>query len=207
MSDRVPCKQCGATILPATAAATGGMCMACKQGIRSNLERSKEYYRKQRLPNPERDYWGALVNRIYHTDAGFDGISATERVYYLGCVLNGEVYNGGLHQFYSNSSGEHYSETLDALQQLGAVHSRRILVRSCELLFPGVDTPPRDRDERFRVLPWWPKSPSDPPALWAEELDRLDKEYWTDPDGLGAMLTRFGIEHGLFTEPPPDNGH
>src|SRR5688572_5465366 len=126
MSSRGPCIECGATILPSTSAATGGVCMACKHGIRSNLERAKEYYRKQRLPNPERDYWTSLVRRIYHTDAGYSGLTDVERVYYLGCVVNGEVYNGGLHQFYSNSAGDRYAETLDALQQLGAVHSRRV---------------------------------------------------------------------------------
>jgi len=32
---RVPCNTCGAEILEATAKATGGICMACKQGLRS----------------------------------------------------------------------------------------------------------------------------------------------------------------------------
>ena len=35
------CLECGATMLAATAARTGGFCMACKQGIRSNIEASK----------------------------------------------------------------------------------------------------------------------------------------------------------------------
>ena len=34
MITRIPCNTCGAEILPATAEATGGVCMACKQGIR-----------------------------------------------------------------------------------------------------------------------------------------------------------------------------
>lgn len=179
--------------------------MACKQGIRANLERAKEFYRKQRLPNPERDYWSALVNRIYHTEAGYGGIAPVERVYYLCCVVNGEIYNGGLHQFYSNSAGDRYSETLDALQQLGATHARRIVIRSCEFLFPGMDAPPTDRQERCAILPWWPDAPTDPPVTWADELACLDKEYLAEPDGLGAILTRYGIDHGLFTEPPADN--
>ena len=199
MTERVPCKQCGAAILPTTAAATSGVCMACKQGIRSNMERAKAFYEEQRKPNPERDYWTALVNRIYHTQEGYGGLSNTERVYYLCCVLNGEVYNGGLHQFYSNSSGEHYSETLAALEDMNAWHSRRILARSCELLFPGCSAPPHDREQRFEVLPWWPKTSSEPPALWAAELDLLDKEFWTDPDGLSDRLTAYGITHSLFS--------
>jgi hypothetical protein len=34
MITRISCETCGADILPATAEATGGICMACKQGIR-----------------------------------------------------------------------------------------------------------------------------------------------------------------------------
>jgi hypothetical protein len=34
MITRIPCDKCGAEILPTTAVATGGICMACKQGIR-----------------------------------------------------------------------------------------------------------------------------------------------------------------------------
>lgn len=48
MTQRVPCKKCGAEILPTTAEATGGVCMACKNGIRKDLEKSKEFYRKER---------------------------------------------------------------------------------------------------------------------------------------------------------------
>ena len=48
MTQRIPCKRCGAEILPATAQATGGVCMACKNGIRKDIEKSKDYYRKER---------------------------------------------------------------------------------------------------------------------------------------------------------------
>jgi hypothetical protein len=48
MTQRIPCKECGAEILPTTAQATGGVCMACKNGIRKNIEKSKEYYRQER---------------------------------------------------------------------------------------------------------------------------------------------------------------
>lgn len=202
MTERVPCHECGATILPTTAAATGGVCMACKQGIRTSLEKSKVFYAEQRKPNPERDYWSSLINRIYKTPAGYDGLAETEKTYFLGCVLNGEVRNGGLHQFYSNSSGDRYTETLEALETLDAWHSRRILARSCELLFPGRREPPQDRGARFDVLPWGPKNKEDPPAPWAAELDQLDKEFWSDPDDLSKRLTDWGLKHGFFPSRP-----
>lgn len=202
MSDRVPCRDCGETILPATAALTGGVCMACKQGIRKNIERAKVFYEEQKKPDPERDYWTALVNRIYHTEAGYAGLAPAERTYYLGCVLNGEVYNGGLHQFYSNSAGDRYADTVSALDELRASNSLRILRRSCDLLFPGADAPPSDRARRFEVLPWWPDDPAAPRPTWEVELSQLDKEFWADPDTLGDRLTRYGLDHGLFSPKP-----
>jgi len=172
--------------------------MACKQGIRSALEQSKAFYAEQRKPNPERDYWTALIRRIYHTPEGYEGLSSVEKNYFLCCVLNGEVNNGGLHQFYSNSSGERYLETLEALEELDLWQCRRILARSCELLFPSSSAPPRDDEERLELLPWGPDDPSAPPAAWAAELDRLDKEYWKDPDDLCNRLTAYGIANNLF---------
>lgn len=41
MSDKIPCKECQELILPRTAEKTGGICMACKQGIRESIEQSK----------------------------------------------------------------------------------------------------------------------------------------------------------------------
>ncbi len=38
MSTRVACQKCGASILPATAERTGGLCMPCKEGRRRDLE-------------------------------------------------------------------------------------------------------------------------------------------------------------------------
>lgn len=178
--------------------------MACKHRIRAALEQSKAFYAEQRKPNPERDYWTSLIHRIYHTREGYDGLSQVEKNYFLCCVLNGEVNNGGLHQFYANSSGKRYEETLEALEELDAWHSRRILARSCELLFPGCSAPPRDDEERMELLPWGPDEdePSAPPAAWAAELDSLDKEYWKDPDDLYDRLTAYGVANKLFGPPP-----
>ena len=50
MITRIPCNKCGSEILPTTAEATGGICMACKQGIRRGaVDRHGRSIEKQEL--------------------------------------------------------------------------------------------------------------------------------------------------------------
>jgi hypothetical protein len=201
MSQRVPCKECGATILPTTAAATGGLCMACKQGIRKNLDQAKAYYEKLKEPDPERDYWKLLIHRIYKTTQGYSGLSYPETIYYLGCVLQGEVHNGGFHQFFTNSSGDRYSETLDALEEIGAYESRRLLTLATELFFLS-DTPSKDRTERYHQMPEYGEPLCGHDPNWQKKSDELDRAFWKNPDDLSGRLTSYGIQHGLFVPLP-----
>jgi lipoprotein NlpI len=122
------CSKCGATMLATTAARTGGICMAYKQGIRQHIEDAKVYYQQQRQPDPFRDFWVVLVRRVYSAPDGFYRLSHSEQTYYLATVLQGETFNGGIVQFFENSSGDFYRETLDALQELGAIRCHALLV-------------------------------------------------------------------------------
>src|ERR1051326_5628751 len=115
-SAQVTCSECGATMLASTAARTGGLCMACKQGIRKHIESARVYYQQQRLPDPFRDYWRDLVRSVHDTPDGFYRLSPQEQTYFSVCLLDGEVYNGGMHQFFYNSSGDHYAEALRGLR-------------------------------------------------------------------------------------------
>lgn len=89
MTQRVPCTECGAEILPATAAATGGVCMACKKGIRKDLENAKRYYAKQKEYDPYRELWSSLAKRNHKTEAGYEGFSADERLYFSATLVGG----------------------------------------------------------------------------------------------------------------------
>jgi len=182
-------------MLASTAARTGGLCMACKQGIRQHIEAAKVYYRDQRQPDPFRDYWTALVHRVHDTPDGFYRLSADERTYYSVCVLHGEVYNGGMYQFFSNS-GSYYHEALRGLEQLGATRCRVLLVEACRVLFPNGD-PPRDRAERDALMPMCPDTPGAPLPAWDLELERIDDEFCTDPDNLGDRLRKYALDHQL----------
>jgi len=186
-------------ILPATAKATDGVCMACKQGIRKNLDSTKKYYEEQRKPDPVRDYWKVLVHRVHHTPEGFYGLSPTERTYYAVCLFEGEIYNGGVHQFFYNSSGNFYSEVIAGLQELGAIKSLELLLLAKQVLFSDVDLPAATA-ERREILPWWPKDKTAPTPAWSVELDSIDGKFYADPDKLGERLRYYALYHKLIPE-------
>jgi hypothetical protein len=185
--------------------------MACKQGIRQNIEAGKRRYEEQRKYDPFRELWKSLVHRVYETDAGYQGLSAAERLYYSVGVLDGEVYNGGMHQFFSNTSGSMFEDVVDGLMELKTQQALKLLLRAKDILFDQHE-PPRDREARWKALKQYPKGDSAPD--WAIELEQVDKAYWKDPDHLSDRLRAFAEERGLvapfrkIAEPdaPPNGG-
>lgn len=171
--------------------------MPCKQGNRENLERAKEYYKKQKEYNPVRELWKSLVLRVHKTEEGYEGLNPAERTYWCIGILEGEVYNGGFHQFFTNSSGEHYSDVIDALLEVKAFESLRLLREAAELLFEDGQVP-TDRALRNSLIKDYPKEGYKETA-WCIRLDELDKAYWSNPDALAEKLERYAEEHDLVT--------
>jgi len=183
-------------MLATTAARTGGLCMACKQGIRQHIEAAKVYYQQQRQPDPFRDYWTSLVHRVHDVPDGFYRLSHPEQTYFLVTVLQGEVFNGGIGQFFDNSSGDFYRETLDALEELGAMRCHGLLVAAKHVLFPHGDIP-RDQAARYEIMPKYPDAPDAPRPDWDMELERISDEFYTDPDQLPERLHRYALDNQL----------
>lgn len=73
MTDKIPCKECKELILPTTAKKTGGICMACKQGIRESIEQSKKNYRRLKEYDPYRELWLYLVKK--NSEYGFNSLT------------------------------------------------------------------------------------------------------------------------------------
>jgi len=195
------CSKCGATMLAATAARTGGLCMACKQGIRQHIEAARGAYQQRRKPDAFRNYWTSLVECVYSAPDGVYRLSQQERTYFLVSVFRGEVDNGGIGQFFDNSSGDYYRETLESLAELKAMRCHALLVSAKQLLFPNID-PPRDVSERSGVMPEYPDEPDAPRPSWDLELERITRDLYTDPDKLGERLDRYALEHGLVQISP-----
>jgi hypothetical protein len=180
--------------------------MACKQGIRKNIEASKKYYEEQRKYNPMRELWTSLVMRVHKTEDGFEGLTQDEKIYFAVGVLDGEVYNGGFDQYFWNSSGGLYTWAIDGLLELKARNSLQLLTDAAKLLFD--DDVPEDREARADAIR---KIPNDdgPAPEWADRLEEIDRAYCEDPDGLGVRLEAFARERGLvqpFDKNPAESG-
>ena len=197
MTDKVPCSKCDALILPSTAERTGGVCMACKQGIRESIEESKAFYEKQKEYDPYSELWSSLVGRVHGDNGAFDNLSKPEKIYFAVSCLDGEVYNGGMHQFFSNSSGEFYAEAIEGLTLLEATESLSLLRCATKILF-GDAFPPKDRQQRWALMKQYSDYENEPMPEWSMELEKIDRQYWKDPDDLGDLLINYVEESGLI---------
>ena len=81
---------------------------------------------------------------------GFEGLSTSEvRVVALE-ALEGDVMNGGLGQYFFNSSGDLALVALRGLEALGAVETHRALKEAIAKVWP--DKYPTDRDTRTDAI-------------------------------------------------------
>jgi hypothetical protein len=90
----------------------------------------------------------------------------------------GEIVNGGMSQFFSNSSGNRTHETLAALRMIGALLCVELLEKALKL-FPD-STAPVDRQKRCELLfAFEERNP--------QFLQGLDEVFYARVDALGAM--------------------
>ena len=73
-------------------------------------------------------------------------LTAPQKVFYLNQNLEREGNNGGLHQFFFKSSGDHADETVRALEAIGASKTAGLLREAIEK-FPNGKVP-EDQDKR-----------------------------------------------------------
>ena len=92
--------------------------------------------------------------------------------------LEMEVNNGGLNQYFINSSGQNCYETLNALKKSGKFETAKILEKAIKLINPK-NIPEKELIEKLRkreVEELYDEKIS-------EELYSLDKEFYKYPDG------------------------
>jgi len=131
--------------------------------------------------------WERIDSRIQELDDDVDALNPRERAFHmLFFVLDGEVDNGGLEQFFFNSSGDNVEAVLDSLVSVGAERTLAVL-RSAVEAFPG-SVVPRDIEKRREALA------SDRSKLPAN-LDALTKDYYGVRGELYPLLMRLVLEH------------
>jgi HEAT repeat protein len=83
-----------------------------------------------------------VLDRVHKV--GFEGLSVPQRVVYCGFLFDAEVCNGGIMQFFGNSSGDQAIETLEALRVLNHAEAYRALDTAMNLVGPSAREPDRD---------------------------------------------------------------
>jgi hypothetical protein len=132
--------------------------------------------------DPLGSLWSDSTNLIFRDSprlARLDRLNPAARAIHLVGILQGEIYNGGFSQFFSNSSGNHVHETVDALKQVGASLTLSLLERAISL-FPS-SIAPSDRQTRCELLFAFE-------AQDEQVLETLDQEFYAKVDLIRKNL-------------------
>lgn len=117
---------------------------------------------------------------------GYESLTETEKIFYCVYWLEGEINNGGFHQYFSNSAGDHAIETVSALKKIGAGYTAEILEQSLTV-FPE-KAPFSDREKRQEQLF----------AIGEENeklLNELDDKFYAYTDPIGSLLVKYLKDH------------
>jgi hypothetical protein len=118
---------------------------------------------------------------LLDTKAEFRRLTTKVQVAYCLHRLESEVNNGGIHQFFSNSTGEYVAETIQALVEIGATKTDELLKRAVSIGFPSAY--PDDAGE-------YETSVADFDDV-AGELDVLDQEFFKYAEPLAELVNKY----------------
>lgn len=126
----------------------------------------------------------ALQEKISKKEAvsGWSGLSDPERIFVCVEDVEAEVNNGGFHQYFFNSAGDHAQEASAAFEAIGARHTARIVRDACAVFPDG--QPPEIREERQELLEQLGED-----AL--SRLGELDDSFYEYQDNIEELLVKF----------------
>jgi hypothetical protein len=125
----------------------------------------------------------------------FDNLSPPDQVFLIIWELYSEVYNGGLWQYFINSSGQRVPYACDALKAIGARQLVPILEAAISSV--GPDVPWNDDEARHRIIYNLPKPVRDC-------LHNLDRQFNAHIDGLNELLYYYLLKHRDQVEAPAE---
>ena len=152
--------------------------MATEDGLTMERRTLADYLNDD---EPVAALWVDMV-KIVHRDSPNDALierlgPASQTLFYVGC-FQGELINGGVSQFFSNSAGNCALETLAALREIGTKICVEILEQAL-VVFPE-GAPPKDRQKRCELL--FAFEERDP-----ELLEQLSRVYYKRVDAMDSV--------------------
>jgi hypothetical protein len=127
-------------------------------------------------------------DRIWSTlrQRGADALTGAQRQCYAVTSFNGEVNNGGLSQYFFNSSGNEWRAALAGLEAMEFTE-RQAVLREATAKF-GKSGPPVDRGERMEQLSELGRADE---TLFSE----LDSRYYRSAEVVDVFVTRYVLKN------------
>lgn len=116
----------------------------------------------------------------------WEGLTHPQRIYWAVCDLDSEVNNGGLDQYFSNSTGDHAKEALEALYAIGMPERANRLKK--EFARFGAFGPNVDRTIREGQLEKLRKKKEDP-------FEEFNDAYYADKSSVYASLAIYAVKN------------
>lgn len=132
------------------------------------------------------ELWASLARRVYSSPDGINCLTADETVFFSVRLFQAERNNGGIDQFFFNSSGDYFKEVIAGLKTLGAHQTCGLLMIATLILFAR-KSPPPDRADRSHVL-LTPRA-----ERCADALDTLEAAMDDSKNNLSAKLNALGL--------------
>lgn len=181
---KTQCAACGAEMLVFTAERTAGRCRPCASGTRERLEegrRSAQHDKAFRASHVWQ-FWLRLVASDFAT------LQPSERVYLAVNEMRGAVLNGGFYAYFSTFA-DHSFAAEEGLETLNAPRSLELLRTARQLMTGGTPGGFVNRPKLTAAL-----------REVGGQLDALDRQFYSDPDGLWDKLQDFGVRQRFFPE-------
>ncbi len=127
------------------------------------------------------------------TTNGFSTLKPAQKQYVAVLMYDGDVNNGGLSQYFFNSSGDHWRDALAGLEAMGFSERLKVLREAVSKF--GKDGPSQDRERRQEELA---KLARKNDALF----DALDDRYYKCKEVIEVLTMRYVLKHAdAFKEP------
>ncbi len=114
--------------------------------------------------------------------SGYGSLSEHQRLYSAVVMCDAEINNGGLAQYFVNSSGDDWRDAVAGFEAMGSKERLAILKEAIALF--GKDGPSGERSIRQNQLS----------RLYRKNdsiFEKLDSRYYKSSEGVGVLASRF----------------